>query len=507
MAKYDFVIIGSGLGGLLCGYMLAKEGRSVCILEKNRQLGGNLQIFVRDKAIFDTGIHYIGGLDKGQNLYQYFKYFGLMDNLKLRRMDPEGFDVVAFGDDPVEYPYAMGYERFQERLLEKFPKEKEAISKYCAKLQEIGASSPLYNVQAPSGGDFFRTEYLTMNARDYIASLSSNTKLHGVLAGTNSLYAGIGDKSPLYVHALIVNSYIESSYKCIDGGAQIATHLSKEIKRFGGEIKNYAEASKFNFSGDEIKSVELKSGETFEGKTFISNIHPANTMEMVGQGNIRKAYYNRLTSLENTCGVFILYAVFKPDTFKYLDYNYYYHKNQDVVWDPLENKNVSWPPSYAMFIPASSKSEKYADCATVMAFMKYDDVKPWEDTFHTIPKHRTNRSESYEEFKERKCQEIIDVVNERFPNFRSSIKSFTASSPLTNRDYIGIKDGSIYGVLKDHKDPIKTFIPPKTKIPNLYFTGQNINLHGVLGVTISAVTTCAEFLGIDYLINEIKKAQ
>ncbi|MBL7884204.1 MAG: NAD(P)-binding protein, partial [Bacteroidia bacterium] len=70
MAKYDVVIIGSGLGGLESAYILSKEGYKVLVLEKNRQLGGSLQIFVREKAIFDTGIHYIGGLNEGQNLHQ-----------------------------------------------------------------------------------------------------------------------------------------------------------------------------------------------------------------------------------------------------------------------------------------------------------------------------------------------------------------------------------------------------------------------------------------------------
>jgi all-trans-retinol 13,14-reductase len=96
MPVYDVVIIGSGLGGLECGYILSKEGYKVCILEKNRQFGGSLQIFVRDKAIFDTGIHYIGGLDEGQNLNQSFKYFNIMDKLKLHRMDKDGFDRVTF---------------------------------------------------------------------------------------------------------------------------------------------------------------------------------------------------------------------------------------------------------------------------------------------------------------------------------------------------------------------------------------------------------------------------
>ena len=80
---YDVVIIGSGLGGLVSSIILAKEGYSVCVLEKNNQFGGNLQTFVRDKTIFDTGIHYIGGLSEGQNLYKYFtkvniRYSGML---------------------------------------------------------------------------------------------------------------------------------------------------------------------------------------------------------------------------------------------------------------------------------------------------------------------------------------------------------------------------------------------------------------------------------------------
>ena len=69
MEEYDVVIIGSGLGGLSCGTMLAKDGYKVCVLERNKQIGGTLQTYVRDRNIFDSGVHYIGGLEPGQNLH------------------------------------------------------------------------------------------------------------------------------------------------------------------------------------------------------------------------------------------------------------------------------------------------------------------------------------------------------------------------------------------------------------------------------------------------------
>ena len=60
--KYDVIIIGSGLGGLQCAYILAKHGYKVAIFEKESQHGGCLQIFRRKGYTFDTGMHYIGAL-------------------------------------------------------------------------------------------------------------------------------------------------------------------------------------------------------------------------------------------------------------------------------------------------------------------------------------------------------------------------------------------------------------------------------------------------------------
>jgi all-trans-retinol 13,14-reductase len=53
---------------------------------------------------------------------------------------------------------------------------------------------------------------------------------------------------------------------------------------------------------------------------------------------------------------------------------------------------------------------------------------------------------------------------------------------------------------------MKTFISPRTKIPNLFLTGQNLNLHGLLGVTVSAIVTCSEIFGGEYIVQKINEA-
>ena len=94
--KYDVVIIGSGLGGLVCGSLLARSGRSVLVLERQAQPGGCMQSYQRDGLSFDTGFHYVGGLAEGQPLHRLFPHLGLMQ-LPWVRLDSDGFDRVTIG--------------------------------------------------------------------------------------------------------------------------------------------------------------------------------------------------------------------------------------------------------------------------------------------------------------------------------------------------------------------------------------------------------------------------
>jgi all-trans-retinol 13,14-reductase len=150
-----------------------------------------------------------------------------------------------------------------------------------------------------------------------------------------------------------------------------------------------------------------------------------------------------------------------------------------------------------LYTPANSKSEIWAENMIVMSYMRFEDVLKWENTFIE------NRGDDYRDFKNRKAEILLDLVEQKFPEIRSCIASYSTSTPLTYRDYTGTPEGSSYGILKDYKLPYRTLISPRTKIQNLFFTGQNLNLHGILGVTIGAVMTCGEIIGHEYLVNKI----
>jgi all-trans-retinol 13,14-reductase len=501
--EYDIVIIGSGMGGLICADILGKEGYKVCVLEKNKQIGGCLQTYVRDKVIFDSGVHYLGGLAKGQNLYQVFKYLGIIDKLKLQKLDEDVFDKIIIDNDDKEYVFAQGYENFIQRLLKDFPNEEKALRLYCDKIKEVCSKFPLYNLR--SGGDINeKTSVLEIDTQTYIESITSNKKLQAVLVGNNMLYVLQSHKTPFYVHAMIINSYIESSWKCMDGGSVIGKLMAKNIRAQGGEIRRNAEVKKILVQNGKVSAVQLADGSTVQGKLFISNMHPVKTLDILDTDIIKTAYKSRIKNLENSIGGFVINIVFKKDSFKYLKNNYYWHKDGHI-WNMAEHTEQNWPLCYAIFCSASSKQEEYAESMTILAYMKYDEVKQWANSFNTVSTE-DERGKTYDDFKQQKAEKLIELVQLKFPNLKDCIKSYYTATPLSYRDYIGNDDGSMYGIVKDYSNPLKTFISPRTKLPNLYLTGQNLNLHGILGATMSGLVTCMAIMDNESIIEKVRNA-
>lgn len=501
--KYDFLIIGSGMGGLVTALVLAREGKKVCVLEKNAQFGGNLQTFSRDKRIFDTGVHYLGGLSKGQNLYRYFDFLGIAKDLKLEQLNPNGFDLISFDDDDQVYPFAQGYANYIERLSEIFPEERENISAYIEKIKKVCAAFPGYDLKFEERYD---ESVLYDNTWDYICSMTQNEKLRYVLAGTNFLYAGIPEKTPFYVHALTINSYLESAYRCVRGGSQISKLLVRELRKYGADIFKYCEVTEVFFNEDKsISSVTCKNGRRFYADAFISNQDIKSLTKTLGKNTVLpRAYCRRIASMEPTASCFSLYITLKPGRIPYFNYNMYHYRTAESVWMNHDYQTENWPENYMLSCVESQKNLGFCESLTALSYMNYSEVKEWESTFNTVFEEH-ERGKEYNAFKAEKSEKLLNALEKKIPNLRDSIENIYSSTPLSYRDYIGVENGSMYGYVKDSHAPMRTMFSPRTKIPNLFVTGQSTGMHGILGVTIGAFNTCAEILGRSYLQQKIRE--
>lgn len=496
MSKYDIIIIGSGLGGLECGAILSKEGYNVCVLEKNELFGGCFQTYRRKGHLLDTGIHYIGSLDEGQVMNQFFRYVGIMDHLKVRKLDENAFDKIFYKNRV--YDYAMGYERFIDTLCQSFPHEKENLRQYTTLLKEVGNLISVDNLKkgiiSTEGMKFFNT-----SAAGMIDKITTNPDLQSVLAGSALLYGGLREHSNFYEHAMINNSYIQRAYRFIDGSMQVASEMINVIRTHGGTVLNNSEVTRIIVENNQAAGVEINRAERIESKYIISNVHPKQTLTLLDKTRcIKNAYISRINSLENTYGIFTLYLIMKEKSYPYLNQNLYLHGDNDVWYD--KKVNMGYTTNCMISTQASSRNSDYADVISILTPMYIDELSAWQNT---LPEQR---GEDYKTFKMEKARQLLEFIKSHGIDFTDHIETMYTTTPLSYRDFTGTCDGSAYGIIKDYKCPQIGFVSTRSRLGNLFLTGQNLNVHGALGVTLTAMLTCAEFVGQEYLAKKVGNA-
>lgn len=496
---YDFAVIGSGIGGLVSAAILAKEGFHVVVLEKNRQFGGALQIFSRSKRIIDTGIHYIGGLAEGQNLNRIFRYLGVFAPDDYIRMDEDCFDAVWPGGSFRLYPLAQGFDRFAAVLSEYFPREKTALKKYVITLQKVLESSPIFNLESvPS--DYAENPYLRIGAADFIEETFQSEVLKRVIAGNNIIYDGRRKATSLYTHAMTMASYIQSAWRMREGGHRLVQRFVKTIHQAGGTCINYAEVDKVMPAGFGGFIVKDKQGRTFEAHKVLFSTHPYQIIKSLNPEILPRPFRRKSRLPESAAGI-TFHLALKPGLEDYRNYNVYGHPNGQV-WDgashnPLDHWGIYWYPDL-----------KYPGKSSVISILTYCPdgyFERWSDTFRSQPRFRQSRGEDYEMLKMNLAEKLLASLPEPVRINRYHIDSITVSTSLTWRDYTGSPTGSMYGILKDYHQPLASLFSPVLIPERLYFTGQNLNLHGVVGTSLSALITCGSLVGLPYLLNKIRR--
>jgi all-trans-retinol 13,14-reductase len=492
------IITGSGLGGLTCGYILAKNGFHVTVLEKNAQLGGCLQTFVRKGAKFETGMHCIGSVEEGQLLHSFFRYLNLLPGVRLRSLDTAAYDIISIGNE--RFPFAGGTENFTETLTKFFPNERKSLQNYWQAIGEATESSPLHSLKTSSELIMLNPAHVRQSYDRFLENITRNELLRLVLAGNLPLYAGERGKTPMYIAAFINDFYNRSAYRIAGGSETIAQSLVHSIRAMGGEVLPKSEVVRINCDDKQAVSVTLSTDETIEGDYFISGVHPARMVEMLGNTNlIRKSYRDRIANLNNTVSNFTVYIHFKKDAVPYLNSNFYHYETPGDVWREKDYAGETGPGSFLYMHSCISENQQYAHTAVLISYMDFDDVAQWTGT------KVGRRGAGYEAFKQAKAEKLLCMLEKQIPHTRQNIAHYYTSTPLTYLDYTGTERGSMYGVLHDCNESIHSLVSQRTRIPNLFQTGQNVNSHGILGVIIGSILTSGELLGVNHIVEQIKK--
>ncbi|MBR5984402.1 MAG: NAD(P)/FAD-dependent oxidoreductase [Bacteroidales bacterium] len=482
------IVIGSGLGGLSTGVILAKNGYEVTVFEQAKQIGGCLQCFWRNGVKFETGMHFVGSLDDGEVLSNYFNFLGIKDKVEVSRMDTCSYNTISLNGE--RFSIANGHEEMIESLGKRFPNEKDNLRRYWQLVDTVAQESPFYDLNRIDRNPQLDLRLFTTSINEVIDEVITDPTLRNVLVGDMSLYAAQRDRTPFSTYAFVSNFYNRSAFRIVGGSDNIAKALAEVIKENGGKIYTGCRVVRALSKNGSVTRVELENGELIEGDVFISDVHPMQLSSMFTGKELRPSFYSRIESIKNTPSVFSLFLKFTPEAMPYMNTNFYGY-SCNSPWDMENYDDKSWPRGYLYMHHCHEKEQKFAKSGVILAYMLADELSEWAQT--TIGK----RGEAYEEFKRTKAEKLLDAVERDFPGLRSYIEEYYTATPLTYRDYTMSPGGSMYGMAKDLTLGLAGRVSYKTKLPNFYLVGQNINAHGILGVLVGTLNVCSALLGED----------
>ena len=282
------VIIGGGIGGLVSGALLAKEGYKVTVLEKNTIIGGGLQTFKRKGVSFPTGMHIFGGFQEGGNLRKLFDYLGVMDKLSLRPTDDDASDVVTIMDDGLTYKLPRGKEQFIAYLSSMFPTEKEQIKAYIDRLFVISEEEDLFYLRESNGEVPQFSEDFVRPFDELLGRYITDPKLKALLGYLCPLFGGEEGTTPSYLNALPNVLHRGGTFQFVGGSQQLADALANR----------------------QVLGVFTKSGKCYQADSYISDVHPNVLLRIIDEGAFPTAFKNRVSEIPETVSSFKVFIKF-----------------------------------------------------------------------------------------------------------------------------------------------------------------------------------------------------
>ena len=215
--EWDYIVIGSGMGGMTTAALLSQLGRRVLMLEQHYVPGGFTHTFKRKKWVWDVGVHAVGEVDSramiGRILHQLSG--GQLEWASLGRV----YDEFYFPDLRIDFP--DNRRAFADALAEAFPREQHAIDAYFARVREVGTVMRRYYLSRilPSSWaaiadpllarDAYRL--LTRRTGAVLDELSSDARLKTVLTAQWGYYGSPPSRSSFAIHGLVAKHFYRPS--------------------------------------------------------------------------------------------------------------------------------------------------------------------------------------------------------------------------------------------------------------------------------------------------------
>jgi prolycopene isomerase len=413
-SNYDVILIGAGIGGLVCSNYLAKSGHKVLLLEKHFIPGGYLTGFYRKGFYFDAGDQSFGGLAVVE---PSLEELGIRDKVEFHHADwrlvcPD-VDIWIKDLDEVAGAFIAGFPDDREGILTLLDEIKKGIDRM-------------------KSGEMILEDLQKISKHAWLEKYLTNQNLINLLKKNG--YANWPARTEVRYWFTMTNDYSH-----IRGGTQhLSDVLAQNILDHGGTIAYKTQAEKIMVEDGNARGVVTQDGTEIRSKFVVTCCDYKQTFEkLVDQRFLDPAWLKKLNeSIESETFVAVYLGTDIPhDEMKELMkayhltvYDNYEFSLATAVDDPDLHKKT--------FYEATSPSMDNLDLAPqgkssliLQAISSYE----WMDTWRTGPGGK--RTKAYQDLKNTVADQLIKVFERVIPDLSERIELMDVGTPLTHEDY------------------------------------------------------------------------
>ncbi len=486
--RYDVIVIGSGMGGLVTATQLAAKGAKVLVLERYLIPGGSAGYFEREGYRFDVGASMIFGFGSEGTT-----------NLLTRALDAVNVSLETI-EDPVQIHYHLpqgldlkvhrDYEKFLEELIAKFPQEKTGIRRFydeCWQVFNCLNAMELLSLEEPRyltrvffqhpGACLGLVKYLPQNAGDIARRYISDPQLLKFIDMECYCWSVVpADRTPMINAGMVFSDRHYGGINYPKGGVgQISQKLVEGLEKAGGEIQYKARVTQILLEKGQAVGVELANGQQYFAKRIVSNATRWDTFEKLLPPEVMPAKEKRWKNRYQKSPSFLsLHLGVKADILP---------PGTECHHILLENWNQMEAEQGTIFV-------------SIPTLLDPSLAPPDHHIIHTftpswITQWQGLSAKDYQKQKEKAASDLIERLEKIFPGLTDGLDYQEVGTPRTHRRFLGRDDGT-YGPIPKRKLAGLLGMPfNQTAIAGLYcvgdstFPGQGLNAVAFSGFACS----------------------
>ena len=227
---YDVVVIGAGIGGLICAGLLARAGVKVLLVEQHYMVGGYCSTFHRGAFTFDAATHFYPLLGNPMTITG-----AVLEKLGSRtrwvKMDP--VDHFHFPDGS-SFSVSADFDEYMDELKATFPHEAKALDRFFLKVRDAYLYGLLYYFRGREHDRFASLRDLTLH--EVLAREFKDRKLRLLLSADCAHWGSRPSRTSFVFDSMLRLSYFLGNYYP-EGGSQVfADDLARIVEENGGDI-------------------------------------------------------------------------------------------------------------------------------------------------------------------------------------------------------------------------------------------------------------------------------